>query len=213
MEILVTVAIIAVLGSLLISGVGKAMERARTVGCLSNLRSLGAAIHSHAGEHDGFLVNNTYDSNGKETVRWQTELDPYLTPNWTKWTKATASKSAFRCPAKKPPGSVSDQGLFYGLNQELMNTAAEPNRGRLALASVVSPSQYVLASDTQGAGWIISSSLSNMTLCGVTTRHDGHPNFLYADGHVAPFTRELKGYLEAWNDPFYRAMWHARYRP
>lgn len=217
-ELLLSVVIAVILAALVMTGTRFARDRAEDAGCLSNLRHLGVAIHTYAGDHNGFLVNNTYDSDtGKETVRWQTALDPYLEPNWTTWTKALSAarfahaiKSVFYCPAARRPGS---EVLFYGLNQELMNTAAEPTRGRLSLPSLTSPSQWVLASDTSGSGWVISSSLNKLqSVSGVTKRHDGHPNFLYADGHAESFTRELKGYLES-TDPFYQALWHARYRP
>ena len=210
-EMLVTTAILIILSALLLPVARSAKAQADTAGCLSNLHAMGTAVFSYAADNNGFLVNNTYDSSipPKEITRWQTHLDPFLDPNWSSWTKApSAKKSVFRCPSKHDPAEV----LLYGLNQELMNTSAEPQRALRYLSAIRSPAHYVLASDTSGSGWVISSSLNKMkTISGVTTRHDGHPNFLYADGHVAPFRQELKGYLDD-PDPFYQRMWFARFQ-
>ncbi|MFA6961272.1 MAG: type II secretion system protein [Opitutaceae bacterium] len=54
-ELLAVIAIIAVLGSLVIVGVGKARASARQSGCNSNLRQIGVGILLYAQEHGGRL--------------------------------------------------------------------------------------------------------------------------------------------------------------
>jgi prepilin-type N-terminal cleavage/methylation domain-containing protein len=52
-ELLVTISIIAMLATLLMPTLGKAMAKARTTACVGNLRSLGVAVQSYANDHDG----------------------------------------------------------------------------------------------------------------------------------------------------------------
>lgn len=204
--------VIAVLGALLIPMGRVAMDSATKAGCLSNLRQLGQAIHSYVAENNGLLPVNTYNAAATEMERWEEALDPYLNPNWTAWADAGCrSKSVFRCPAAKDPPS---EALFYGLNQELMNTREDTKRALRHFSAIVSPAKYVVVSDTLGSGWIISSNETKLkTVSRVTARHNGRPNFLYADGHAAPFTEPLKGYLATTGDPFYQSLWRARYQP
>ncbi len=52
-ELLVVVAVIAVLAGLMLPGLGQAQQAARRASCLSNLRQVGIGIAAYAGEHDG----------------------------------------------------------------------------------------------------------------------------------------------------------------
>ncbi len=52
-ELLVVIAIIALLASLLLPALTRAKDNGRRAACLSNLRQLGIAIHTYAGEQDG----------------------------------------------------------------------------------------------------------------------------------------------------------------
>lgn len=54
-ELLVVVAIIAILASLLLPGVGRAQASARSIACTSNLRQLGIATRTYAEDHQSLL--------------------------------------------------------------------------------------------------------------------------------------------------------------
>lgn len=65
-ELLVVIAIIVVLISILMPSLSRAREQVKTVVCLSNIRQLGMAFHSYAGENQGNFppVNFYHSSNG-----------------------------------------------------------------------------------------------------------------------------------------------------
>lgn len=67
LEVLVVVAIIAVLAALLLPVVAQALEHGRATECLSNLRALAAANFAYVAEHDGQFVPAQDAAN---LVRW-----------------------------------------------------------------------------------------------------------------------------------------------
>lgn len=76
-ELLVVIAIIALLMSILMPALGRAREQARQVVCLTNLKGLGNAINTYAGEYREFIPPMQWrQGSGAETEdTWVTLLD------------------------------------------------------------------------------------------------------------------------------------------
>jgi prepilin-type N-terminal cleavage/methylation domain-containing protein/prepilin-type processing-associated H-X9-DG protein len=95
-ELLVVVAIIAVLVAMLLPAVGLARERARLVGCQSNLRQIVLAYLAYANDYHGMLP--APQSPGSH-VFWDEALSPYLRPGPI----SPGRRGVLSCPADRTP--------------------------------------------------------------------------------------------------------------
>lgn len=118
-ELLVVITIIAILASLLLPALAAAKERARVIGCISNLRQIGIAITSYSNDNEDALVAVELNvSNGAPYQEgWPTLLvkGGYLDGEWTQtFYELPTGRSVFRCPDglpevySIPPGSRDD---------------------------------------------------------------------------------------------------------
>jgi prepilin-type N-terminal cleavage/methylation domain-containing protein len=115
-ELLVTIAIIAIIASLLVVAVANARASAQRTQCASNLRQLALATQSYVNDSNDYPWYYTYPwrDGGK---MWYDRLQPYTTQSWT--------NALYLCPSyagpPTTPGSISN-GRFkepigsYGYN-------------------------------------------------------------------------------------------------
>jgi prepilin-type N-terminal cleavage/methylation domain-containing protein/prepilin-type processing-associated H-X9-DG protein len=79
-ELLVVIGIIAVLIGILMPSLNSARRQARSVQCMSNLRSLGQAYYLYAQSHKGaWPVARQETTNPTISVRWYDRLAPFVT--------------------------------------------------------------------------------------------------------------------------------------
>jgi prepilin-type N-terminal cleavage/methylation domain-containing protein len=106
-ELLVVMAIVAILASMLLPALASAKARVRSISCLSNLRQIGTAIHLYAGDFQDYLVPAEYNvSNGAAFEEgWPTLLvnGGYLpAPRASRYGTLAEGCSVFRCPDGRP---------------------------------------------------------------------------------------------------------------
>lgn len=75
-EMLVVIAIIALLASLVVPSVGNALMSARRTQCMSNMRQIGQAVLTYAAEHQGRLPPTRHTASAEES--WIFLLRPFL---------------------------------------------------------------------------------------------------------------------------------------
>lgn len=92
LELLVSVAILAILAGLLLPAINKSREQAKSAGCLGNQRQIAAAMISYCGENNGRLPEQQ-TTEGGEPFTWRARLVPYLGEN--------KSMKTFLCPSDK----------------------------------------------------------------------------------------------------------------
>lgn len=169
-ELLCTLAILALLAALLFPVLSQARESARAVTCLSNSRQIGAAMLLYAQDYDERLV--TYfdhvegDRCGAGLVYsgasryWPQLVSVYITPNLTGHGTLGQALIAdlpplFICPQQAAKANAAAWTLgniaSYGVSDHLVNWWTPDHCGGFVsrtLAGVVAPSECLLIAET-----------------------------------------------------------------
>lgn len=72
-ELLIVIAIIAILCAILLPSLNKARESARKISCLNNLKQLGLLFHSYLDVNDG-IFGHSLSSGSDQAIRWPGQL-------------------------------------------------------------------------------------------------------------------------------------------
>ncbi len=212
-ELLVAIAVVAVLSGLVLGGLQSALLRAKQASSASNLRQIGAAISLYAGENSGRLPQTSH--NGGSTS-WIYSLAAYL---------ENVDKVRI-CPAD-PFGQkrLATKGTSYTLNSIVFNPSYDadgnvvtrfdrlpliPKPSQTLLAGVVSDQKFGIGADhTHSEEWrnwvsVLVDITPDRFRSGreVGDRTKGRSNYLYADGHVETMeAAKLKSLIESGVNP------------
>lgn len=217
-ELLVVVAILAILAALLLPALSAARERSKAAVCMSNLRQVGLAIQMYAGDYDGWtppvyrpaepytwtalLANGRYLSvpiRGKPSVLLCPSQTPVVYPSdsfYDPWATSIAYGLRYR---NYEPFSIGKQEAWSSGYSELLGSSTTVNFGP--------PGSFLLAGDTvenlpgdpihRFQKYVLVNYTGGDNL--VHLRHFRRGNFLFADGHVASLSRaELVGKYGEW---------------
>ena len=179
-EMLVVIAIIAILLTFLLPGLGKARAQARTAQCAAQMHQYGLANQMYLSDNDNYFNPNIYGAS------WYYDDDIVKTQNPTgSYTFATQvyldsqyvqKKATFMCPSSPEDGKnafAGDMSFNTDINKE-----AKDNK--LKSLRIKNASQKIITSDTH-SGWL---RVSNITRTAV--RHQGEKiNHLWIDGHTS----------------------------
>src|ERR1041385_528266 len=201
-ELLVVIGIIALLISILLPSLSKARESARTVKCLSNLRTLGLATMMYCDEHKNTLPYPTTTLG--EANLWFNALDPYIQAKADSARSGVAGgrtyKNIKQCPVYEE--FVGDQNVgaqnqlkefsrTYKMNSHLRHN----NPSTLAkVTDVRENTKFVLLGDgtsmdqtgeipNQFENGQFSMEVNDSTQAGPALRHGGGACLLFVDGH------------------------------
>lgn len=187
-ELLIVVAMIAILGALLFPVFQKVRENARRTTCQSNLRQIGLAITQYTQDSDEVLPPGAYALSGA-TVTWRQSIFSYV-----------KSVPVFTCPSNpynRLTTDVDNDQFFvsYGANDTVLKSGTMP----AALGALQNPSTLFLVGETDGTGYKLNNPPNPPLLspdCGGCDLHPagshtdlfaGHltrSNWLFADSHV-----------------------------
>ena len=208
-ELLVVVAILALLLSMLMPSLRRAMDITRNMICMTRLKGLSTGFAFYAEANGGCLPSDRYyppGGGGYEGERWFEQLAPHVDEALTDLRES----DIFKCPMHEmltwtwPPadelrvGTTSSR-LAYGYNAKLM---ASWHSGRpVRKADVDKPAKCILMagrSDWDNAYQIANVGITNSG--GISLRHDERCAVAFVDGHV----RLVKGedMDNAWIAPF-----------
>jgi prepilin-type N-terminal cleavage/methylation domain-containing protein/prepilin-type processing-associated H-X9-DG protein len=126
-ELLVVVAIIAVLIALLMPALGRAKEQSKTTVCLNNLRAVLTSMQSYASEYDGVIPPDSLEvpggttSKGYDNVPWYQFYNGnpggrvYTPAVYFPFDPTKPNLSVARCPKMSTAVTTSSSGDCYGM--------------------------------------------------------------------------------------------------
>ena len=210
-ELLVVIGIILILASLLFPAFSKIQDNANATKCASNLRQIGIAMFSFAGDNGGLFPcsGNTISYTGTDGTTkqgpWTKQLEKYLGTSYL--VNNPTKTSVFTCPTTSilyP--NMKYFSYFNGAHAAYFDySQAQPTTtmvfAPLRQALIQFPSKHILAGDIASNAFPgspptgdadkddFSSSGGGPAFTGnVAKMHGGKSNILFADGHVAAFS-------------------------
>ena len=207
-ELLIVIAIIAILAGMLLSTMSRGQARAQRIGCLSNYRQLQLCWLMYAEDHQDALPPNA-TSPGMSREGWIATAASWVTGNaWTDSTTANVEQGAlfpynrtariYKCPADR--ATVRDPGKLPRVRSVSMSmymndspAAADPMCWhRLSQVRDPPPARALVFMDEhqdsiENGRFVISQPGDGRWLDFLATRHDNGCTVTFADGHAEPW--------------------------
>lgn len=195
-ELLIVVAIIAILASLLLPALGEAKNKARQIQCLGNLKQFGLADGCYINDY-GYCVSFAYPTTGTGRVLWYDQISPYLNTD-------------FRIPAAFSSSGERDIYACPTVDWDTVNDGRFENRSTIAInlqliysdcvkgPNFKNPSRLMLFGDSFGV--YIGCKTITESAWELRMWHSKGANLLYGDLHVG---LRKKGTFSATTSPFW----------
>lgn len=205
LELLIVIAIIALLASIMLPALKKAKDKVTTAQCGNNLRQIGIAMQSYLGDSDGYYI--PYRIGSESTgYNWAHTMasSSYVTNNriyfcplanyyFTTYSLPDYPDSA----VKRPTAMWTYSWINYGYNAAFIGgniagwAGAASDLPSQRVSKLRNPSRTILMADAfesnspQRSYFVISSNASTSPACAMHDRHSGGTNISWCDGHVA----------------------------
>jgi prepilin-type N-terminal cleavage/methylation domain-containing protein/prepilin-type processing-associated H-X9-DG protein len=178
-ELLCVITIIAILASLIIPAIGTVSQRADSIKCANNLRTVGQAVQLYLGDHS----QNFPMINPASGTLIYSSTTPGVTDMVTAFSPYGVTSSTLQCPTDMklgPNSAFSQYQNSYDWRPMLddENTSEPLIYGRRFGFG---------ATGTNGATGFVAKLSKIRQVTDDTQIHFGHMNALYADGHVVYF--------------------------
>ncbi|RRJ94407.1 type II secretion system protein [Opitutaceae bacterium TAV4] len=191
-ELLAVIAIIGVLAAIVLATLGTIREKARLVGCRSNIRQVGLALELYSNDNKGFYppaqVLNDGDDNG---WIWCSTLirGNYLDRRILLCPGDTVNQAALKYAGTNPP----ETGRSYSYCARVMSNNTHDKGTPLQKSLVETPSWQYMLTEWHGAAYSWkghAGELANYTLATNSTANispshkNGGRHFVFIDCHV-----------------------------
>lgn len=203
-ELLIVIAIIAILASMLLPALKRARAKAKEISCASNLSQIMKGISMYANDWDAWMPISTAD--GGNMNNWKLEISEYMGVAASSISDyEPLNTGVFHCPSFNPPDDVPMSNWSgYGWNCSFSSSvrafgysdASDSWRTRMRISSVTMPSETIVCGDTtdwlSGAtnywdySYMVNPSINGASFAPnpvIGNRHSGGINAAWADGH------------------------------
>lgn len=191
-ELLVVVAIIAILAALIFPAFYRSREAARRTACQSNMKQIGLALTQYAQDYDSVnpprFSGATLEGPDKNPLNWRVIIFPYV-----------KSAQVFQCPSNPEnqtsatnlttaPAGTPDMHVSYGCNYNSgtglgVFSDSDGKHDLTSDASFEFPSETISVAETTSTRPDID--MDDIALFGkLYSGHLGFTNYLFTDGHV-----------------------------
>lgn len=224
-ELLIVVAIIALLIAVLLPSLNRARQQARSTVCLSNLKGIGTAVYLYAGDHKDRLPGVGLGHGGSGTDvqgSWFTTLlKPYADPMIGRCPSDESDHFEIPVDPNNPDTirRVSYASNYYtagmiGQRRPIDRLSAFPRpTTTIYLCELVEQGAYASADHVHPEQWFSNPSVLAAQQVAIK-RHGKTANYLMMDGHAQPYTFEMTYQVDLVNSSFPNIVWiHNLYDP
>lgn len=190
-ELLIVIAIIAILASILLPALGKVKEKSKAASCTNNLRQLGLGVMIYADDHSGWAPANDIKYGYQNIWNSMMVADKYAAPSALGCPSTTELRyNSSHLTAKLD--SLTWQYTTYGMNRHYfyINSTYGVNDA-VAFVRTVNNSSKVLLGDSAytplaplNGTFTLTPVFSGNVSYGLHGRHNNAANIAFADGHA-----------------------------
>lgn len=186
-ELLVVIAVIAILAALLLPAISRAKVKALDTACLSQLKQLGVATRLYADDDNGLMpAAEPFPSNPQFPRRHLPAISAVLAPYVGRATGNTnTAPLVFKCPR--------DNDYFFEVEGSSYRWNGRMNGQKIDIGESIN-GHFVIASNNNVQSFETNNTRSPSATVLLLDFDDFHPappnpgkNAVYMDGHAAPF--------------------------